>query len=85
MSLKSVADKAVNEICEAASSVSEEERVAIAKIVERAVADAAVSASQRCAFIVGSHFEYEEDKAHQLAERLKQEETALIANLMGMR
>lgn len=85
MSLKSVADKAVNQICEAASPVSEEERAAIAKIVEKAVVDAAVGASQRCAHIIGSHFEHEEDKAHQLAERLKQEETALIANLMGMR
>jgi hypothetical protein len=35
--------------------------------------------------VVGAHLEHEEDKAHQISERLKKEETALIANLMGMR
>ena len=85
MPLKAIAKKAVDEISAAAPSLSEADRTAIAKIVEKAVVDAAVSASQRCAHIVGSHFEHEEDKAHQLAERLKREETALVANLMGLR
>ncbi|WP_419910774.1 hypothetical protein [Hoeflea sp.] len=85
MPLKEIAANAVKQIAEQAPSLSDADRAIVAKIVEKAVVDAAVSASQRCAHIVGSHFEHEEDKAHQLAERLKLEETALVANLMGMR
>ncbi|MEX3008309.1 hypothetical protein [Hoeflea sp. TYP-13] len=86
MPLQPIAEKAVAQISEAVSaSLSDDERAKISKIVEQAVIDAAVSASQRCAHVVGAHLEHEEDKAHQLAEQLKQEETALIANLMGMR
>ena len=86
MPLQPIAEKAVDRISEALSvSLSEEERDKISKIVEQAVIDSAVSTSQRCAHVVGAHLEHEEDKAHKLAERLKQEETALVANLMGMR
>ncbi|MCP4319574.1 MAG: hypothetical protein GY789_27215 [Hyphomicrobiales bacterium] len=86
MPLQPIADKAVDRISEALTiSLSEDERAKISKIVEQAVIDSAVSASQRCAHVVGAHLEHEEDKAHQIAERLKHEETVLIANLMGMR
>lgn len=85
MPLQSIAEKAVAKIVESEPSLSQESRAAIARIVEQAVMDAAVSTSQRCASVVGAHLEHEEDKAHQIAAKLKKEETALVANLMGMR
>ncbi|MEM9108154.1 MAG: hypothetical protein AAGC96_21140 [Pseudomonadota bacterium] len=86
MALQSIVEKAAQRINETLSvPLSEEDRQAIARIVEQAVIDSAVSASQRCASVVGVHLEHEEDKAHQISEKLKREETALIANLMGMR
>lgn len=86
MALQPIAEKAVQSINDTLSvSLSEEDREKIARIVEQAVIDSAVSASQRCATVVGAHLEHEEDKAHQITETLKREETALIANLMGMR
>ena len=86
MALQPIAELAVQRIDETLSvSLSDEDRAKISRIVEQAVIDSAVSASQRCANVVGAHLEHEEDKAHQISERLKKEETALIANLMGMR
>ncbi|MEM6462113.1 MAG: hypothetical protein AAF724_09375 [Pseudomonadota bacterium] len=85
-SFQSIVEKAVKRIEEVLpSNPSTQERAQIAKIVEQAVIDSAASMSQRYAHVVGAHLEHEEDKAHQLAERIKQEETALIANLMGLR
>ena len=86
MALQPIAELAVQRIDETLSvSLSDEDRAKISRIVEQAVIDSAVSASQRCANVVGAQLEHEEDKAHQISERLKKEETALIANLMGMR
>lgn len=86
MALQPIAELAVQRINETLSvTLSDEDRAKISRIVEQAVIDSAVSASQRCASVVGAHLEHEEDKAHQISERLKKEETALIANLMGMR
>ena len=84
MALQPIADKAVQRISETLS-LSAEDRQKISRIVEQAVIDSAVSASQRCARVVGSHLEHEEDKAHRITQRLKQEETALIANLSALR
>jgi hypothetical protein len=84
MALQPIADKAVQQISETIS-LSAEDRQRISRIIEQAVIDSAVSTSQRFAHVVGSHLEHEEDKAHRIRERMKQEETALIANLMGMR
>jgi len=85
MPLKAITDKAVAQIFEAAPSLPDEARGQIARIVEQAVLDSAVSMSQRCVHIVGTHLEHEEDKAHQLAEKLQREQMVLTTNLMAMR
>ena len=86
MSLKPIADKAVEQICEAVSTpMSNDERESVSRIVEQAVIDAALSTSQQCAHVVKFHAGPEADLAHKIAEQLKLKETALIANLMGMR
>ena len=86
MALQPIAKLAVQGINEILSVfLSDAHRERISRIVEQAAIDPAVSASQCCAVVIGTHLEHEEDKAHQISERLKKEETALIANLMGMR
>ncbi len=86
MTLKPIADKAVDQICKTvAAPMSDDERETVSRIVEQAIIDAAVSASQQCAHVVKFHTGHEADLAHKIAEQLKLKETALIANLMGMR
>jgi hypothetical protein len=85
MPLKAITDKAVAQILETAPPLSDEAHARIAAIVEQAVLDSSVSTAQRCVHVVGAHLEHEEDKAHQLTDRLEQEQTALTANLMSMR
>ncbi len=86
MPLQSISDNAVAQICEAVSTpMSDDERARVAKIVEQAVVDSAVSMSQRCVTVVNTHAEHETDLAHKIAKKLEQEETALVANLMGLR
>jgi len=86
MTLKPIVDKAVVQICNTiAAQLSEDERTSISRIVEQVAIDAAVSTSQACAGIVKFHSGPEADTAHKIAEELKLAETALIANLMGMR
>ncbi len=86
MTLKPIADKAVVQICNTvAAQMSDDERASVSRIVEQAVIDAAVSASKECAGVVKFHTGPEADLAHKIAEQLKLAETALIANLMGMR
>ncbi len=86
MPLKPIADEAVDQISDAISAkLSDAELEHVLKIVEQAVIDSAVSTSQKCAGVVKVHTGNEADLAHKIAEKLKQAETALIANLMGMR
>ena len=86
MTLKPIADEAVAKICEVVSTpMTNDEHASVSRVVEQAVIDAAVSASQKCASVVKFHTGHEADLAHKVAEQLKLTETALIANLMGMR
>ncbi len=86
MTLKPIADKAVAQICKTVSvPMSDDERASVSRIVEQAVIDAAVRTSQECAGVVKFHTGPEADLAHKIAEKFKQAETALVANLTGMR
>ena len=86
MPLKKIAENAVDQICEQVLlSLSDDERIAVQRIVEQAIVDATVSATQRCHRIVRQQTGPEADLAHKFAEQIRQAETALIANLMGMR
>lgn len=86
MSLKPIADKAVVQICNTiAAQLSDDEKASISRIVEQVVIDTTASTSKECAGIVKFHSGPEADIAHKIAEELKLAETALIANLMGMR
>ena len=86
MPLKPIAENAVVEIAKVlGTAMSDDQRALVSKIVEQAVIDAAVSTSQKCSDVVKFHSGHEADLAHKLAEELRLAETALIANLMGMR
>lgn len=86
MPLKTIAEGAVKQICEQVLvSLSDDERIAVQRIVEQAIVDATVSATQRCHRIVRQQTGPEADLAHKIAEEIRDAETALIANLMGMR
>lgn len=86
MTLKPIADKAVEQICKTVSaSISDDERKNVSRIVEQAVIDAAISTSQECVSVAKFHAGPEADLAHKIAEQVKLKETALIANLMGLR
>ena len=86
MALKSIADEAVVQIGETLlATMSNNERASVSRIVEQAVIDAATSASENCVKVVKFHTGHEADLAHKIAEELQLAETALIANLMGMR
>lgn len=86
MTLKSIADKAVADICKIVSTpIPGGERENISRIIEQVVIDTTISTSQRCADVMKVHSGPESDLAHKLTEQLKLEETALVTNLMGMR
>lgn len=86
MPLKKIAENAIDKICEKVLvSLSDDERIAVQRIVEQAIVDATVSATQRCHRIVKQQTGPEADLAHKIAEQMRDAETALIANLMGMR
>ena len=69
MTLKPIADKAVDQICNTVSApMSDDERETVSRIVEQAIIDAAVSASQQCAHVVKFHTGHEADLAHKIAD-----------------
>ncbi len=86
MPLKGIAEDAVEKICEKVPvSLSDDERNAVQQIVERAIADATVKATQQCHEIAIQQSGPEADLVHKIAEKIQLAETALIANLTGMR
>ena len=86
MSLKPIADKAAGQIFSAISTqLSDDEKANVSRIVEQVVIDTAASTSKECAGIVKFHSGPEADIAHKIDQELKLAETALIANLSGMR
>ena len=86
MPLQSIANRAVEEILDAVSApIGSDERDKIKKIIEQAIIDASVTTSQQCGEAVNRNAGPDDDLAHKYAEKIKQTEKALIANLMGLR
>ena len=86
MSLKKHADNAVKKIeSNLAVSLSEDEREAVARIVEQAIIDAVADAGQHFSDATKPHLDADDDKAHKIAEQLRLAQTALLSNLQGLR
>lgn len=74
------------EICETlGAAVGEEEKARIGRIIEKAIIEVVADTSQRCAKAAATCFGPEADMAHKIAERIKEAQTALIANLSSFR
>ena len=57
----------------------------IAKIIEAAMIDAYRDSAERCATVAKACCSPDRDLAHKVADEIKRSNTALIANLSGMR
>ena len=68
-----------------AAAPSDEQAKAVVAIIEKAIIDAVVEANQRCTNVAMKCCSADRDIAHKIAEEIKREETALIANLSAMR
>jgi hypothetical protein len=86
MSLKSRAEKvtsAVVDLIDAETDPATAE--AIAKIVEKALIDSYRDCTERNTRVAATCCAEDEDKAHKIAEEMRNANTALIANLSALR
>ncbi len=86
MPLTDLTQKTVDKISDAVGAdLSAEDIAAIAKIVEKAQIETVTTTSKTCRAVAVSELGADADKAHKLAEAIKEAETALVANLGGLR
>ena len=86
MTLKSLADDALEQIGETVSaSLTESETVAISKIIEDTLIKAVNQSTKSCTTAAVICCGPEADLAHKISEEVNLAKHALIANLMSMR
>ena len=67
------------------NSPNEEQTKAIADAIEQEIIEAVLAESARCVEVAHSACSPDLDKAHKIAEGIRQTHTALIANLSSLR
>lgn len=86
MDLKTRAQLAVDQACDALSAtLSEEERKKVVAIIEGAMRDAVKAAAAESRKAASACCEADRDMAHKIAAEIERAQTALIANLQAMR
>jgi hypothetical protein len=86
MPLKKLADDATEKIAQCVpGGLGAEARAQIAAIVEQAIIDAVEHVHERYEGVVKAQAGPEADIAHKIAQHMKQERTAFVANLSAMR
>lgn len=68
-----------------AAAPSDEQAKAVVGFIEKAIIEAVVEANQRCTKVAAKCCSADRDMAHKIADEIKRDETALIANLSAMR
>jgi len=86
MDLRTRAETAVKDACEAIrATLSEEETRKVSDVIERAIIDAVRESSQRSSSAAALCCSADQDMAHKIAEEIERANVALIANLSSMR
>jgi len=86
MPLQKIAENAIEQIRNTVSPpLSDGDIKKVSKIIDQAIIDAAVRTSKSYRNVVANNSDPEDDLAHKIAKKIKLKETALIANLIGLR
>ncbi len=86
MSITDHAETAVNDIAEALGSTPSEDLAKdMNRIILQAIIDAVLEERSRCATVVKTICSADKDLAHKIADEIRRNEEALIANLSSMR
>jgi len=86
MSLKSRTDDVTSAVVDLIDGAADPETTkAIAKIVEKALIASYRDCTERNTRVAAACCAEDEDKAHKISEEMRRANTALIANLSGMR
>lgn len=86
MSITSHTETAVNKIAEALGAMpSEDQAKDINRIIQQAIINAVLEEGSRCATVAATVCSPDKDLAHKIADEIRLNEKALIANLSSMR
>ena len=86
MDLRTRAETAVKDACEAINAtLSEEETRKVSDVIERAIIDAVRAAAQRSSAAAAECCDADKDMAHKISKEIERANVALIANLSSMR
>ena len=86
MTLRSRAEEVTNAVVEQlGSTLGPEDSQAIVKIVEKALIDSYRDCTERNTHVAVACCAEDRDKAHKIAEEMRQANSALIANLSSLR
>ncbi|MDJ0942885.1 MAG: hypothetical protein QNJ30_05455 [Kiloniellales bacterium] len=86
MDLRARAQHAVEQACDALSAeLSEADMQQVTSIIEAAMRDAVEAASAESRKVVSACCDADQDMAHKISAEIKRANTALVANLQGLR